>query len=171
MSTKDYLKKICFHTCLYFTVATLLFLLISIIVNNDLTRGIHPGSQALLFPFSLLFASANVLFRHGTFKMWMRVVLHYTLTFMSVFCCLYLPNRDANASASQGFKFFLVITILYVIIMGILLGVRARIKRVTRDAAHYKNVYKQGKDEEKNAKNSQKNKKDKDDYQNVFKKK
>jgi predicted membrane protein len=171
MNTKDYLKKICFHTCLYFTAATLLLLLVSIIVNNDLTRGIHPGNQALLFPFALLFALANILFQYGAFKTWIRVVLHYALTILSVFCCLYLPNREANASASQGFKFFLAITIIYAIIMGVLLGVRARIKRVTRDAAHYKSVYKQDKDENKNTKNSQKNKKDKDDYQSVFKKK
>ncbi|MBQ8716535.1 MAG: hypothetical protein IJY43_01655 [Clostridia bacterium] len=171
MSTKDYLKKICFHTCLYFTVATLLLILFNIIVNNDLTRGIHPGSQALLLPFSLLFASANILFQYATFKTWARVVLHYALTLMSIFCCLYLPNREGHAAATQSFLFLLAITIIYAIVMGILLGVRARIKRVTRDASHYKSIYKQDKNSEKNTKNSQKNKKDKDDYQNVFKKK
>lgn len=171
MSTKDYLKKICFHTCLYFTVATLLLILFNIIANNDLTRGIHPGSQALLLPFSLLFASANILFQYGTFKTWMRVVLHYALTILSILCCLYLPNREGNASATQSFLFLLAITIIYVIIMGALLGLRARIKRVTRDATYYKNIYKQGNRDSKNTKSSQKNKKDKDDYQNVFKKK
>lgn len=171
MSTKDYLKKICFHTCLYFTAATLVLLLISIIVNNDLTRGIHPGNQALLLPFALLFAVANVLFGHGTFKIWIRVVLHYALTFIGIFCCLYLPSREDNTSPSQGFIFFLAITIIYAIVMGVLLGIRARIKRVTRDAAHYKSVYKESKNESKNTKNSKNNKKDKDDYQSVFKKK
>ena len=170
MSTKDYLKKICFHTCLYFTVATLLLILFNMIVNNDLTRGIHPGSQALLLPFSLLFAWANILFQYGSFKTWARVVLHYALTVLSVFCCLYLPNREDSKSAAQSFIFLLAITIIYAIIMGVLLGVRARIKRVTRDATHYKSIYKQDK-ESQNTKNSQKNKKDKDDYQNVFKKK
>ena len=110
MSTKDYLKKICFHTCLYFTVATLSLILFNIIVNNDLTRGIHPGSQALLLPFSLLFASANLLFQHATFKTWVRVVLHYILTILSVFCCLYFPNREDSKSAAQGFIFLLAIS-------------------------------------------------------------
>jgi O-antigen ligase len=62
MSTKEYLKKICNHTGIYFTVATLLLILFYMIVNNDLTRGIHPGSQALLLPFSFLLAAANMIF-------------------------------------------------------------------------------------------------------------
>ena len=168
MSTKEYFKKICFHTCLYFTVSTLLLILFNLIVNNDLSRGIHPGSQALLLPFSLLFASANILFRYGTFETWVRVLLHYALTVLSVLCCLYLPNQENGVSATQCFLFLLAITIIYAIIMGTLLGVRARIKHVTRDAAHYKSVYKQNSDD---TKSSQKNKKDKDEYQNVFKKK
>lgn len=171
MSTKEYLKKICSHTGIYFTISTLLLILFHIIVNNDLTRGVHPGSQALLLPFSFLFATANILFRHSTVKAWARVVLHYTLTVVGTFCCLYLPNRADNTTASKGFVFFFAITIIYAIVMGIILGVRSRINRVKRDEAHYKSIYKQSDSNGKNTKSSKNNKKDKDDYQSVFKKK
>ena len=171
MSTKEYLKKICSHTGLYFTAATLLLILFNVIVNNDLSRGIHPGSQALLLPFSLIFATANMMFRYGTFKIWERTVLHYVMTVFSVFCFLYLPNLSDGKTASQGFAFFCIVSVIYIIIMGVILGLRARINRVKRDEAHYKSVYKQGKGENSVAKNSKNNKKDKDDYQSVFKKK
>ncbi|MBO5327456.1 MAG: hypothetical protein J6A84_04985 [Clostridia bacterium] len=171
MSTREYIKKICNHTGIYFTVATLLLILFYIIVNNDLTRGIHPGSQALLLPFSFLLATANIFFRYGTFKTWLRVTQHYALTIIGTFCCLYLPNRAGGTTASQGFGFFFAMTLIYAIVMGIILGVHARIHRVTRDEAHYKSVYKQNEDNKKITKSSKNNKKDKDDYQSVFKKK
>jgi hypothetical protein len=171
MSTKEYLKKICNHTGIYFTVGTLLLILFYMIVNSDLTRGIHPGSQALLLPFSFLLATANIFFRYGTFKTWQRVAQHYVLTIVGTFCCLYLPNRADGTTTSQGFGFFFATTLVYAIVMGIILGVRARILRVTRDEAHYKSIYKTDEDPKKITKNSKNNKKDKDDYQSVFKKK
>ncbi|MBE6701809.1 MAG: hypothetical protein E7585_00135 [Ruminococcaceae bacterium] len=180
MNTKDYLKKIAIHTCIYFTGATLLLIYIYFLFSAS--SGIHPLAQLLILPFSLLFALANVQFQHATIKIAWRVVIHYALTVGGMFCLLYLPNKAPGATASQGLFLFIGLTFIYAIVMGILLILRARIQRVRRDTKHYKGVY-QNKDNEKQKKdlpnhkeitNKKPNKskaQDADDYQNVFKKK
>ena len=170
MSAKDYLKRICIHTCIYFTAATFLLLFLYFVLSLDLSSGIHPVAQICILPFSFLFAAANVFFRYATdWGIGWRVSIHYALTLVSAFLCLYLPNKASNAPSSQGLILFVVMTVLYAVIMGILLGIRARIRRVTRDESRYKSLY--GGTAAKNSKNGKSKKQSKDDYQSVFKKK
>ncbi|MBQ8356780.1 MAG: hypothetical protein IJX39_03120 [Clostridia bacterium] len=177
MKEKDYLKKIGIHTCIYYTAATFLILFLYFILNTDLSAGVQPEALICILPFALLFACANILYKYAPIKTGWKVLLHYILTLGGAFCCLYLPNKDPEANASQGLILFLALSLIYIMIMGIVLGLSARIRRVMRDESHYKSVYKQGQDDkkktgsDKNGKNSKSNKKDKDDYQNVFKKK
>ena len=168
MIAKDFFKKICIHTCFYFTAATLLLILFGLAVNQDLSRGIHPGAQALLLPFSFLLATANIQFKYADFHIAGRTAIHYALTMFGTMCCLYLPNKNAGAGGSQGLILFVALSAIYAIIMGIVLGIRARIKRVTRDESRYKSVYKQDRDEPEPVKRDHKKK---DEYQSGFKKK
>lgn len=165
MNAKDYFKKICTHAAYYFTAATLLLILFYIIFSMDLTRGIHPGAQALLLPFALLFATANVQYKYAGYSMIYRVCIHYLLTVVGAFCLLYLPNRQGTANASQGLILYIALTLFYAIVMGVVIGVAARAKKVKRDGKAYRQLY----HEEEMPKNSASKKKN-DDYQNVFKK-
>ena len=168
MSAKDYLKKICIHTCIYFTATTLLLLLLYVILSLDLSSGIYPPAQVCILPFSFLLAAANVFFRYATdWGIGWRVSIHYALTLGSAFVFLYLPQKAD--SEANGLILFVVMTVLYAVIMGILLGIRARIRRVTRDESRYKSLY--GGTAAKNSKNGKSKKQSKDDYQSVFKKK
>lgn len=176
MSAKDYLKRICIHACIYFTATTFLLLFLYFALSLDLTSGIHPLAQVCILPFSFLLAVANIFFKYATdWGMGWRVSIHYALTLGGAFLCLYLPNKVDTATSSQGLILFVVMTVLYAVIMGIILGVRARIRRVTRDESHYKSLYRQGGKKSdtvsKNSKNGKAKKKDKDEYQSVFKKK
>ena len=166
MNAKDYIKKICTHGCIYYTAATFLILFLYFLLNADLSDGIQAVALICILPFSLLFATANVLFRYADkLALIWRGLLHCALTLSGAFTCLYLPNKDPAANASQGLILFFVMAVVYVIIMGTLLGVRARIHRVRRDESRYTGVYR-----EESPKKAKKSKPAQQDYQNVFKK-
>lgn len=139
---KQYLRRILVHTCVYFTVTSFFILLIYQILSKDTTYGLQPLAMVLIFPFSLLFAVANIQFAHAKLPMAARVLIHYALTVGGAFVCLYLPNKSNGSTAAQGFILFLTFSILYAIIMTVFLLIRARARRVTRDETEYQSVYK-----------------------------
>lgn len=173
---KVYAKKICIHTCIYYTIATFVLLLIYAFLSRDLSQGLQVKAQICLLPFALLFATANVLFKHAPISAAWRVALHYALTLSGIMLCLYLPNKDPQASGSQGLILYIALTAIYAIVMGVILGLGARIKHVQRDSARYTSLYKNKDDkkaeQDKNGKGGKKKKPDRknDEYQNVFKK-
>ena len=170
MHAKDYLKKIGVHTCIYFTATTLILLFLYFALSIDLTSGIHPLAQICILPFSFLLATANVFFKYAAdWEIGWRLSIHYCLTLGGAFICLYLPNKG-NGGGSNGLVLFIVMTVLYAIIMATVLGIKARIHRVTRDTGRYKNLYKDNGASAKGSKGGKASKKDNDDYQNVFKK-
>ena len=143
MNAKDYLKKICVHTAIYFTCGTLLLLMFLFIMSADvLTRGIPAVPQLLMLPFSLLLAIANVQFRYAQLSTAWRVTFHSLLTVGGMFLLVYLPNQEPGKPASVHFGFLLGILLLYAVVMSIFLLIRARTLRVKRDATHYRSVYK-----------------------------
>ena len=171
----SYTKKICIHTCIYYTAATFALLLIYAIMARDLTQGLQVKAQICILPFALLFACANVIFAHTPLTAPWRVTLHYAFTLAGIMLCLYLPNKDPQAGGSQGLVLFLALSVVYAIVMGVILGLGARIKHVKRDTARYTSLYKK---EDKKAesdipaKTGKKKKPDRKngEYQNVFKK-
>lgn len=171
----SYVKKICTHTCIYYTSATFGLLLIYAILARDLTQGLQVKAQICILPFALLFACANVIFTNAPLSTAWRVALHYAFTLAGIMLCLYLPNKDPQAGGSQGLVLFLALSVVYAIVMGVILGLGARIKHVKRDASRYTNLYK--KEDKKPAqdiagKDGKKKKPDRKngEYQNVFKK-
>ena len=142
MQGKDYAKHIALWSCVYYTTTTFVIMLFYLILNKDLSGGLQAVALVCALPFSVCFAAANTLYRHSKLQKWLRVLLHYTLTVGGAFICLYLPNKDPQQSSSTALVLFVVFTVLYVLIMGSVLAVYARIHRVQRDEAHYESVYK-----------------------------
>lgn len=139
---KHYVKPTLIHACVYFTVTSFILLLVYQILSKDTTYGLQPLAMVMIFPFSLLFAIANIQFAHAKLTMAARVLIHYALTVGGAFVCLYLPNKSNGSTAAQGFILFLTFSVLYAVVMAVFLVIRARAKRVTRDESEYKNVYK-----------------------------
>lgn len=139
---KHYFGRVMIHSCVYFTVTSFLILLIYQILSKDTTYGLQPLAMVLIFPFSFLFAIANVQFAHATLPKAVRICIHYALTVVGAFVCLYLPNKSGDSTAAQGFILYLVLTVLYIAIMACFLVISARVTRVTRDESAYKSVYK-----------------------------
>lgn len=158
------LKKICAHACIYYTASTFFLLLVYMILSKDTSSGFSTLALVSLLPFSVMLAFANLNFKYAEMKIAWRVVIHFIFTVGGMFVFLYLPNRDDGATAAQGFILALALTIIYWIVMGIVLGFRARAAHVKRDTKQYQSLYRGKKDSDSEKK------KNKDDYQSVYKK-
>lgn len=142
MNAKEAFKKIALGSCVYYTAVTFLVLFLYFALNLDLADGMQALALIAILPFSVLFASANTIYRHTTLAKWLRVLIHYALTVGGAFVFLYLPNKDPQQTGKQALILFLVFTVLYAIIMGIILIISGRIHRVKRDEGNYHSVYK-----------------------------
>ena len=142
MSTKDVLKKIALGSCVYYTAVTFFVLFLYFALNLDLARGMQAPALIAILPFSVLFASANTIYRHTHLPKLARVMIHYVLTVGGAFFFLYMPNKDPQQSGKQALILFLLFSLLYAIVMGIVLMISGRIHRVKRDEGKYHNVYK-----------------------------
>ena len=142
MNSNDFAKKIAVGTCIYYTAVTFFILFLYFALNADLSAGLQPVALISILPFSFCFSVANTVYRHTTWKGWVRLLFHYFLTVVGAFVCLYLPNKSAQQQTAASMLLFLVFTVIYFVIMGTILAIRARIKRVKRDEAIYHSVYK-----------------------------
>ncbi len=142
MKKKDYLKKIGCHACIYYTVTTFLLIFLFWLISDDITRAMHPVALMLILPFSLSFAGANILFKYSDLAPWLKVLLHYAITMAGIWCFLFLPNKADGQSASGAFILYLVLSLIYTVIMGVILYMRGRIKCIAREKSNYTSVYK-----------------------------
>ena len=139
---KHYLGRIFKNACIYYTVTTFLLIFLFWLIADDITRAMHPTALMLIFPFSLLFATANMIFRESELDTWLKVIIHYTVTMLALMLCLYLPNKAVNARASGAFALLLILSVIYFIVMAVVLYLRARVFRIERDEKSYTGVYK-----------------------------
>ena len=142
MKAKDYIKHIALWSCVYYTAATFFILFLYLILNRDLSTGVPATALIFILPFALSFAGANTVYRHTSLPKWLRVLIHYILAVGGAFCFLYLPSKDPQQEASSAFLLFVIFSVIYILIMGAVLLVYARINRVKRDEAKYTSVYK-----------------------------
>lgn len=138
---KSIIKRVLIHTCIYFTLTSLLLLFIYWVVSKDTSHGIQPLAFLLMLPFSCFFSVANAEFSLAPMPKAVRVAIHYMLTVGGAFVCLYLPNRESGSTSSQGLVLFFAFTALYAAVMIPLLIISARAKRITRDETEYTSVY------------------------------
>lgn len=138
---KPVLKRVLTHTCIYFTLTSLLLLFIYWVVSKDTTHGIQPLPFLLMLPFSFFFSLANAQLTRAPIPKAVRVAIHYVLTVGGAFVCLYLPNRGSGSTSSQGLVLFFAFSALYAAVMIPVLILTARAKRVTRDETEYTSVY------------------------------
>lgn len=139
---ENYIVTTLTKACIYYTVMTFLLIFLFWLITGDITRVMHPVALMLIFPFSLLFSTANTIFRAARLDTWVKVICHYTMTMLGMMLCLYLPNKAPDATAMGAFALFLVFTVVYFIIMAVVLYLRARLFKIERDEKAYTSVYK-----------------------------
>ena len=85
MNPKEWLKNLLRQTCLYFTICTAVYALITWIVNVDATRVMLDASRVMLFfLFSLLLAFAGGILHITKLNSALRRILHYLITLFEI---------------------------------------------------------------------------------------
>ena len=142
MHSQNHLKHIALFSCVYYTVFTFLILFLYFALNTDLSKGMHPVALIAILPFSICFATANALYRHTELKKILRLLFHFILTVGGAMLFLYLPNKTPAQDLTSAMLILLVLAVLYWAVMGTILIVSARMRRVERETAPYQSVYK-----------------------------
>ena len=133
------IKKWLSHTCVYFTIVTLIYMIIQAIVNvNDEALLLDAGRTALFFVFSLLIALANTVFGIDKLMTSLKVVIHFIIVMFAFYACLLLPLSMPASSVFVGLAFA---AIAYAIIMGLVALFRSRFKRISENHDNYEKKF------------------------------
>ncbi len=113
MKTSNVIKQLLLGACVYYSVASLLVLCISILIKGSLDAVvIGVGNVLLFFPFGLAMSSAGLLYRHANLSGGTRRLLHFLITLSAFYLFLWLPTR-ATADFTGHLLALVLITLLY----------------------------------------------------------
>ena len=123
----EFIKKALVRTCVYFTVVVSVFSLVLLFMysSGDTALALEPLRVILFVPFSLCFATANVLFKTESISKATRWFLHALLTICGAFFFLLLP---AKMTGSQNLVGFVLIAIAYLIFVVFFTLFKKRVK-------------------------------------------
>ncbi len=139
--SKETMKKALSLACVYFTVITLLLVLIFLIMGGSTAGAMHPAAQLLIFPAAFLFAAARMIFESDKVESITKFVCHYCLIVGGIWFLLYLPNKAPDVSGSSSLIFFVFVNVVYFVTMFVKSSLRGRHKKLERDTSKYKSVY------------------------------
>ena len=133
------IKKWLAHTCVYFTIVTLIYMMIQAIVNvNDEALLLDAGRTALFFVFSLLTALANTVFSIDKIITALKVAIHFVIVMFAFYACLLLPLSMPASSIFVGLAFA---AIAYAIIMSLIAFFHSRFKRISENSQKYEKKF------------------------------
>lgn len=140
MKLGQYLKKLLVHTSVYYTLITVLYVILMWVVNIEDDTFLLPADRLLLnFVFSALAAGAWSLYRLPRLHGAIRLLLHYGVLTLAFYLCFLLPASMRGAQVLIGIVLF---TAVYFIILGLatlfLSRFRANAEQETPYAEQYK---------------------------------
>ena len=138
---KETMKKIFSLASVYFTVITLLLVLIFLAMGGSTQGAMHPLAQLLIFPAAFLFAAARAIFESEKVDGILKFICHYCFIVGGIWFLLYLPNKAADVSPSSSLIFFVLVNVVYFIVMFVKSSLKGRKKKLERDTSKYKSVY------------------------------
>lgn len=127
-----FLKSWLTDGCIYYTVISAIFLLISLAMGNSGETVIRSSSFALMIPCGLVISIGTQLMRNEKIARWGRYLLHYLMTVLAVFLFLWLPT-DSAATPMAGFLMLVLFSILYWIIFLLCLFFRNRYRKLMKE--------------------------------------
>ena len=140
MTVKGFIKKLLVHSCVYFTITMLVYMILAAIVNvGDDTLLLDAGRTVLFFVFSVLLAGANTVFSIKELSAAIRIILHYVFTAFGFYVCFMMT---LGMKTAQVFIGLIIFTLIYFVILGIVAAFRARYKANTEKSEKYEKQYK-----------------------------
>lgn len=128
---KSLIKRLCTGACVYFTLLALALMLIRAIAAG-LDGGIIEISRfLLLFPCGLLLSAAGTVYRHTQLQGWARLLLHYLLTMLAFFLCLWLPA--GGHTAAKNLIAIMLFTVGYALVFAVLLLTRHHYRSIKEE--------------------------------------
>lgn len=129
-----YLKTWLTGACVSFTVITLVFATLNLMLSSDAKdASILSVPLWSTIPCALFMSAAGMLRKSNLAARWIRILSHYIINVLSVFILLYLP---VAAEGSTRLVMFFLLTLLYWIIFGICALIRSRL-RILQEAEPY----------------------------------
>ncbi len=120
------LKNWLIDGCIYYTVISVVFLIISLILGNDASKTVlRETSFLLMLPCGLVISIGTQILRTETIARWARVLSHYLFTVLALFLFIWLPT-DSPATPMAGFLMLVLLSVVYWVIHLITVLVRNR---------------------------------------------
>ena len=127
MTVKGFIKKLLLHSCVYFTLCMLVYIIIAAIVNVQYdTLLLEADRSVLFFVFSLLLSAANTVLSLPRPSGKIRVFIHFVITLFAVYACFMLPISMRASSVLVGMVIF---SMLYFAVLGIVAAFRSKYRR------------------------------------------
>ena len=132
MNSWRLVKKLLINTCVYFTLISVVILLLGLLADGGGAGGVLSTQSLLFLPFSLLMAIAQELLRADKLARWIRFVLHYVITLLDIYLFLLLPS-SARPSSATLLVLFAILTLVYWILFGIIALLISRVKKLLEE--------------------------------------
>lgn len=121
-------QKIMTDSCIVYAVIVIVLCVLLLFVSEGASRAVSPLNFLLVFPFSVLFSSANYIGKSTRLSSILRFIIHAVFTVGGFFVFLYLP-AFSGSSESSSLVVFIVFLALYLIVYGTVILFRRRWKK------------------------------------------
>ena len=130
MKIWNFIKKIWKSTCVYYTLISVLLLLLGLIDGNNAAATGFNTSAFLFLPFGLCMAFAQELLCTAKLSRLSRYLGHYAITIAAI---VGLLAFNAHFTSTSLILLIVFLSILYWIIFGITVLIRRRIKKLLEE--------------------------------------
>lgn len=127
MKLRIFLKKLFTNTCVYFTLVSVVMILLGLLDQSS-ASGIGFNTSALLFiPFAILMALAQELLCAKKLSRAARYFGHFAITLAAIIA---LFATKASFTSTNLIILLALLSVLYWLIFGIVVLIRKRVKRI-----------------------------------------
>ncbi len=126
------LKKWVVDGCVYYTVVSIVLILLGLLSAASESRWNIPANFWQIMPLSLAFAFAGNVLRSNKLARWKRYLLHYII-YLSAFVIFFFLPSNAKPQPISILLILVLLTALYWAIFGLVLLIRSRIRRLMED--------------------------------------
>lgn len=128
---KQLAKRLAARTCVWFTLLSVVLMVIRAITDGIDGGIIEISRFLLLLPCGLFLAGAGIVLRHTSLSRWLRMLLHYLLTTLAFFLFLWLPG--GSHSGVQNLLALVFFTVGYALVCGVVRLTRHRYRNIREE--------------------------------------
>jgi len=132
MSTWKKIKKWLADGCVYYTVTSIVLILLSLLSVASDARWTIPTNFWQILPASLAFALAGHILGSNKLARWKRILLHYIIYMLAIALFFFVPS-DAKPQPISILLMWVLLTVLYWLIFGLVLLIRSCIRRLMEE--------------------------------------